>query len=610
MRRYAEVPVAAALQDRGHQRRRLSARQDLLPDREGHGGAARHPGAGRRSDRRVRLLRGHGLARVRRRPAPAGRARRRTASSRRSAPSASPTSTSGRPRCSSSRCGSAASSSTPTAWPRRERRAHRRRDDRLGRRPRSRRASRARAIRGVAVIPEGPYVVPGPSAGGLSPGADGGAAHIHLDPLGGIAGDMFLAALLDACPELASRHVRAMRAAGLPGDWRAELVAHATACSPAAGSRSRRRPARRQHAPPALSRHPRRGLAEAPLPAAVRERALAIFAPARRGRGRVHGVAVDEVHFHELADWDSIADVVAAACLIEALGAAPGRRRRCRSAAAGSRPRTARCRCRRRPPRCCSRACRCIDDGVAGRAGDADRRRDPAPSRAGRRGCRPAPWRLAATGHRLRHAAPARAQQRAARAGLRAGGAGGRRDEPGRGRSRSRSTTRPPEDLAVGARSRCARATACSTWSRSPAFGKKGRLADAGAGAGAAGAAGRGDRALLRRDHHDRPALAASRRARCWRARRSRRGAERRRSRSSSSTRPDGERPPRPRSTTLRAGRAVMRRARAGGGRPSAGALDESEDERDATEREAALRCRCSTDSARSRSRSAAASTA
>ena len=30
------------------QRGRLPARQDLLPDRQGHGGAARHPGAGRR----------------------------------------------------------------------------------------------------------------------------------------------------------------------------------------------------------------------------------------------------------------------------------------------------------------------------------------------------------------------------------------------------------------------------------------------------------------------------------------------------------------------------------------------------------------------------------
>ena len=36
---YAEVPVAEQFRHGGHQRRRLSARQDLLPDREGHGHA-------------------------------------------------------------------------------------------------------------------------------------------------------------------------------------------------------------------------------------------------------------------------------------------------------------------------------------------------------------------------------------------------------------------------------------------------------------------------------------------------------------------------------------------------------------------------------------------
>ena len=52
------------------------------------------------------------------------------------------------------------------------------------------------------------------------------ALHLHLDPLGGVAGDMFLAALLDAWPEHAEGTFAAMRAAGLPDDWRAELVAH------------------------------------------------------------------------------------------------------------------------------------------------------------------------------------------------------------------------------------------------------------------------------------------------------------------------------------------------------------------------------------------------
>ena len=36
--------------------------------------------------------------------------------------------------------------------------------------------------------------------------------HIHLDAVGGVAGDMFVAAMLDACPELAPRVMRDLAA--------------------------------------------------------------------------------------------------------------------------------------------------------------------------------------------------------------------------------------------------------------------------------------------------------------------------------------------------------------------------------------------------------------
>ncbi len=143
--------------------------------------------------------------------------------------------------------------------------------------------------------------------------------HLHLDPLGGVAGDMFLAALLDAWPEHADDTFAAMRAAGLPDDWRAELAAHDDGVlagrrvvieGPAGGD---------HHHGPGRFRAIRAGLAEAPLPGPVRARAIAIFTLLAEAEAKVHGIALDEVHFHELADWDSIADVVGSAWLLETL---------------------------------------------------------------------------------------------------------------------------------------------------------------------------------------------------------------------------------------------------------------------------------------------------
>jgi uncharacterized protein (TIGR00299 family) protein len=142
--------------------------------------------------------------------------------------------------------------------------------------------------------------------------------HLHLDPLGGMAGDMFLAALLDAHPEHAEETFAAMRAAGLPDSWQTRLVSHDD------GALSGRRvviegSADQTGAPPGHFREIRAHLAAAPLRAAVRERAIAIFTELADAEAAVHGVPLEEVHFHELADWDSVADIVGAAWLIEAL---------------------------------------------------------------------------------------------------------------------------------------------------------------------------------------------------------------------------------------------------------------------------------------------------
>ncbi len=53
----------------------------------------------------------------------------------------------------------------------------------------------------------------------------------------------------------------------------------------------------------------------------VRDRAIAIFTLLAEVEGAIHGVPTSEVSFHELGGWDSIADIVGAAFLIEACAA-------------------------------------------------------------------------------------------------------------------------------------------------------------------------------------------------------------------------------------------------------------------------------------------------
>ena len=66
----------------------------------------------------------------------------------------------------------------------------------------------------------------------------------------------------------------------------------------------------------------RRRIVDAPLSPPTREHALALLALLADAEAQVHGIPVDEVHFHELADWDSLLDVVAAGCIAARLDGA------------------------------------------------------------------------------------------------------------------------------------------------------------------------------------------------------------------------------------------------------------------------------------------------
>lgn len=149
--------------------------------------------------------------------------------------------------------------------------------------------------------------------------------HIQLDPLGGIAGDMFIAAFLDAWPEHAAGMTAAIRAAGLPADWETSLHEHSDGIF--SGKRflvvepppSSFVAVPGAHAPHVPFRALRARLAASGLDAPVRDRAVAIFELLAHAEAAVHGVSVDEVTFHEVGAWDSVADIVGAAYLIEVL---------------------------------------------------------------------------------------------------------------------------------------------------------------------------------------------------------------------------------------------------------------------------------------------------
>jgi hypothetical protein len=162
-----------------------------------------------------------------------------------------------------------------------------------------------------------------------NPGArPSGARLLHLDTFSGIAGNMFVAALLDL--GLKRRELEAdLEGLGLDHALRVTRVRRGTLSSLYLDVRVPGQ-ARRKRADDGLSRDRRahgrsyaqirRLLQRARLDADVRARALAIFEALGRAEAVVHGTKLEEVHFHEVGAVDAIVDVSAAAIGLWRLG--------------------------------------------------------------------------------------------------------------------------------------------------------------------------------------------------------------------------------------------------------------------------------------------------
>lgn len=149
---------------------------------------------------------------------------------------------------------------------------------------------------------------------------------LYLDCFAGISGDMTLAALVDAgadphaieselrklplepyalvWEQVTKRGISALRMRVIEQDASAEDCGK-TRPSPHAHHRSYREIARMIEA--------------VDFPDAVKERALFLFATLAKAEANIHGIAVENVHFHEIGALDSIVDIVGVAIALHLL---------------------------------------------------------------------------------------------------------------------------------------------------------------------------------------------------------------------------------------------------------------------------------------------------
>jgi hypothetical protein len=135
----------------------------------------------------------------------------------------------------------------------------------------------------------------------------------YVDPVGGLAGDMLIAALLDAgAPRSALEDATA--ALGLDVRIEVERVQRGGVSATHVDV----------HASPRTHERPARDLldivTEAPLSSTVRARSLDAISRMAASEGAVHGVAADAVVLHELGGDDTLVDICGTFALLEALG--------------------------------------------------------------------------------------------------------------------------------------------------------------------------------------------------------------------------------------------------------------------------------------------------
>ncbi|MBI4491316.1 MAG: nickel pincer cofactor biosynthesis protein LarC [Chloroflexi bacterium] len=139
---------------------------------------------------------------------------------------------------------------------------------------------------------------------------------LYLDCYSGLSGDMVLGALLDLGIELDDL-ARGLATLGLEGY---RLEAHQETRQGLRGTRALVEVEPRVPRPERNLADITTSIARSGLSEGVKAHATAVFARLARAEAKVHGLAVEAVHFHEVGAVDSILDIVGAALGLELLG--------------------------------------------------------------------------------------------------------------------------------------------------------------------------------------------------------------------------------------------------------------------------------------------------
>jgi len=140
---------------------------------------------------------------------------------------------------------------------------------------------------------------------------------IHIEPLGGISGDMFVASILHAFSDVYSSLICDLEKSGIMKNFDIELISHNDHTF--SGNRIKISQKKENYKDVKWS-DLKYELSKLTLPKKTIERAIDIFSLLAEAESRVHGVKTEDITFHEVGAWDSIADILSAAWLVDHIG--------------------------------------------------------------------------------------------------------------------------------------------------------------------------------------------------------------------------------------------------------------------------------------------------